>query len=1171
MTTIFRAAAWMALLLTFILLVELPATAQQASGSISGVVKDDQGAVIPGAKITLLDTRQGDQREATTNAEGFFLLNTLKPSVYTLTVEVTGFKRYEEKQVTVYANDRVSLPGISLSVGGVTETVTVEASAVQLQTAGAERSGVLTGHQVVNLALNTRSFLDLTKTLPGVVQNGGIGGSINGNRNNQNNLLVDGVTNIDTGSNGGQLATMNIDMIAEFKVISNAQPAEFGRSSGAAISVVTKSGTKDFHGTGYLFHRHEGLNANNWLNNQQPDSNGVARPRQLYRYNTAGFNVGGPVYIPGKFNRNKDKLFFFVGIEWQKQLSPNSLRNVTVPTEAERRGDFSQTRDGSGVPVTIFDPANNKTPFPGNMIPANRISADGQKILGFYPLPNARDNQYNYQTQVSDTFPRREDLYRGDYNINEKWRFYSRFIKTNSQQDRAYGQWSADYNIPFAPMNFGNPGWSGIANLTTVISPTLTNEFIFGSSKNVLNIDPVSDSFKRSKLGLAYKMPFPNADTLDLVQNWRFGGVPNAPFTGFNGTPFRNFNWTWDISDSVTKVAGTHTLKAGIYLHRSWKDQTAFTSVNGDIYFDRDSQNPLDSNWAYSNALLGNFQRLAQSNVVLNGQYRSWNVESFVQDSWRIGKTLTIDYGMRFYWIQPQYDQAHQTSSFNPSLYGKDAAAVLIQPFVNPAGQTVGRNPASGEQVPRALIGSIVKSGKGFVDGLYANGMGRSAVDGYPAGLIDDRGLHFAPRLGIAWQLMPKTVLRTGVGVFYDRFQGNPVFDMLPNPPSTNRPTFYYGSLAGIGGLQGTYFPADVRGFDKAGNVPTTYNYNVSIQRELPGSILLDVGYVGSKGQHLLSRFNLNDMPFGSAWAPQNQDPTVAVPSNDGRTTKPINLYRPYAGYGNISMTGFGGSSNYNSLQVSANRNLSKSLVLGVAYTWSKALGVASGDGDNMHPTNFRMANYSYLDFDVPHNLVFNYVYTVPKLAKSGNFLDNPAGRSIANGWQVSGLTSIVGGQASNIAPSFTGLGGSDVNRIFTGSETVGPRVALTGNPGARKDIGQWIDTSVFKMPSIGSQGLESAQRIVRLPGINNWDVSVFKNINFGAESRFAQLRLEMFNAPNHTQFSDFNRTIEFNPKTGQVTNLPTSQGGGGGRYGFGAINAVRSQRILQLAAKFYF
>jgi hypothetical protein len=1164
-------------LILALLLVNLSSPAQQSSGSLRGTVKDSQGAVIFGAKVTLTDLAQGDNREVTTNQEGIFFFNPLKPSLYKISVEASGFRKLERTEIRVSANDRLDLPDFTLAIGAMTESVTVEASGVILQTRGAEKGGVLTGNQVVNLALNGRSFLDLTRTVPGVVPTGGIGGSVNGNRNNQNNLMVDGVTNIDTGSNGGQLATMNIDQIAEFKMLTNSQPAEYGRSSGAAISVVTKSGSRDLHGTGYLFHRHEGLNANNWRNNVE------GRSRQLFRDNTAGFNIGGPVYIP-KLNPNRDKLFFFIGMEWQNRLSPNALRSVTVPTAAQRNGDFSRTTEGDGRPVFIRDPlsglpcgtnSGGAGCFPGNIIPPSRISRDGQKILNFYPQPNVPiDPQFNYLTQVSDTFPRREDIYRGDYNINDKWRFYSRFIRTKSEQDRAYGQWNADYNIPFAPMNFGNPGWSWVNNLTTTINPTLTNEFIFGSSKNVLNIDPVDKTFDRAALGLEYKMPF-SGDTLGLVQNWRFGGVPNAPFTAFNGTPFRNFNNTFDITNNLTKVKGSHTMKFGIYLHKSRKDQTAFTSVNGDIWFDRNSQNPGDTNWAFSNALLGNFDRLAQSDKVLNGQYRSWNVEWFAQDNWRVNKKLTIDYGLRFYWIQPQYDAGLQTSSFNPALFDNASRAVLINPD-RVDGVNVGRNPLTGATVPNALVGSIVNTGRGFVNGLYANGMGLSSDPNYPRGLIDGRGIHWAPRLGIAYQMTPKTVVRAGFGIFYDRFQGNPVFDMLPNTPSTIRPTYFFGNLAQVANLTGTFFPNNVRGFDRGGHVPSTYQWNLTVQQQLGKTTSVEVGYVANRATHLLSTFDFNAMPFGSAWLRQNQNPQTAdlsATTFDGRTALPVNMYRPHLGHGEAVVTNFGGYSSYHSLQASINKNAGKGLQYGVAYTWSKALGLSSGDGDRLHPTNHRMANYSYLDFDVAHMAVINFVYDVPNLSKSIAALDNVVGRGVFGGWQVSSLTSFIGGQPANIGVSFTGIGG-ELNRVYTGSESVGPRVRVTGNPiippSDRTDL-RYIDTSVLAAPLIGSQGLESAQRIVRRPGIRNVDLSVFKNFPMGTERRFLQLRLEMFNAPNHTQFSDFNRTAQFNPANGQITNLPTALGGGGGRFGFGAVTAARDPRFIQLAAKFYF
>ncbi len=1139
---------------------------QQISGSITGVVKDSQQAAVAGAKVSINNQEQGTTRDATTAPDGSFVFTQLQPGSYTIAVEATGFKKFEQKDVRVFANDRLSLGDVVLSVGALTETVTVEAQSDTVQASSAERAGVLTGRQVTELAENGRSLFDLTRVLPGVVYTGGLGGiQANGNRGNQNNFTLDGVTNVDTGSNGGTLATTNIDMIAEMKVITNSQPAEFGRSSGAQIEVVTKGGTKDFHGTGYFFHRHEDLNANSWRNNVD------GRKKDYYRYNTAGFNIGGPAYIPGKFNRNKEKLFFFMGIEWQKQLVPQGLHNVTVPTALERAGDFSQTHDGGGAPVIIFDPANGKQPFPGNVIPKSRFNADGAKILNWYPLPNAAgvDPSYNYQTSNSNTYPRREEIYRGDYNINDKWKAYARYIRNKDETSMAYGQWNASYNIPFGPMSFGAPGWSFVSNVTTIINPTLTNEFVFGSSRNDLHITPITDAFNASKVGVSYTMPFPDADKLKLVQNWNFGGVSNGPTTGFAGTPFLNFNHTYDITDSVAKVHDTHTIKGGIYMHKSLKDQTAFTSVNGIINFDRDTNNPLDSNWAFSNALLGNYDTLQQSNQVLNGQYRSWNVEWYVQDNWRITPKLTLEYGMRFYWVQPQYDKALQTSAWNPGLYNSSSQAVLRTAGLDSNGNRVSINPLTGEVGPAALIGSIVNNGKGFVNGVYANGMGQAGKNGYPKGLMQDRGIQYAPRVGIAYQFDSKTVIRAGGGVFYDRLQGNPVFDMLPNPPSTIIPKFYYGNLASIPPASaGTFFPAGVVGFDEGGKIPTTYNWNLTIQRQLPFDLLLDVGYVGSSSNHNLYRVNQNAIPLGAAWLPQNQDPLNANPKFDGTTSNQPNFYRPYLGYTNTTDYGFGANSNYNSLQVAAHRRFGRNFTFDMAYTWSKVMGTANDDGVNVNPFNARVAEYGPLFYDHTHVLVFNYVYNLPSFVKSKS-VAGKVGGLIANEWQISGITTFQTGQPDNLSFSISGIG--NLNERYTGSPDVGPRVVMTGSPSYPKSIYQWMNPGILALPAVkGSAGFDSAPRSIRRPGDNDFDISIFKNIPLPREGMKIQLRVEMFNAFNHARFNDFNRSAQFN-QAGQLINTPSALGGTGGRFGFGALTGTADPRRIQLAAKFYF
>ena len=334
---------------------------------------------------------------------------------------------------------------------------------------------------------------------------------------------------------------------------------------------------------------------------------------------------------------------------------------------------------------------------------------------------------------------------------------------------------------------------------------------------------------------------------------------------------------------------------------------------------------------------------------------------------------------------------------------------------------------------------------------------------------------------------------------------------------------------------------------------------------------MLDMAYVGNRSLHQLQRVNINTVPFGSAWLPQNQDPTNANPTTTGTTTLPINYYRPYLGYGDITIRELGGMSNYNGLQLAVNRRFGNSFTFGANYTWGKALGTAGARDENLHPFNFKMANYGPLYFDVRHTFVFNYQWNLPNGARGP--LDNVIGRAFFNGWEISGVTSFFTGEPDFITigdlggPGGVGtVSGDTRNRVYTGSQNITPRPYFVGDPNGNKEIYAWIDPSTLMAPVVGSQGLESGQRPVRKPGVNNWDISVFKNFPLGSEKRSLQLRCEMFNAWNHTQFSDFNRTVNFNA-AGQITNLPSATN----RFGFGAVTAARDPRIIQLAAKIYF
>jgi hypothetical protein len=439
----------------------------------------------------------------------------------------------------------------------------------------------------------------------------------------------------------------------------------------------------------------------------------------------------------------------------------------------------------------------------------------------------------------------------------------------------------------------------------------------------------------------------------------------------------------------------------------------------------------------------------------------------------------------------------------------------------------------------------------------------------------------------VVYGINPKTVLRAGGGVFYERAQGGPVYYQIANPPVLRESQITYGNLSSIAASALAQFPVAASGISRDGHIPTVYNYSLGVQRELPLGILLDVSYVGSQSRHLITLVPFNDLPFGSAWLPQNQDPTV-TPKYDGTTTLAANLYRPYLGIAspttsNISnqgyITTFGGSANYNGLQVAVNRRVGRGLNLGMQYSWSKALGISSGtSGGNtgVYPSDVRNANYGPLTFDRTQSLSLNYIYDIPGVAKKGSFLDNAVGRIVLNGWQFSGLTSIGSGAPVNVSYSVTGVSAALLNREITGSEDIGPRVVMTCNPNESmgdRNINAFINTSCFAPAAKGSVGEDSGYNRLRGPGIDQWDMSLFKRLPVGrSESRYIQLRLEAFNAFNHVEWNTFNTAAQFNA-SGKIVNLPTAEGGAGGRFGFGALNTVRanSQRILQIAAKFYF
>jgi hypothetical protein len=440
------------LLSALFLLDQAQVQAQTTSASIFGQVKDGQGGVLPGATVTLTSRTQGNVVTATTDGEGRFVFAIVRPDNYSLKVGMQGFKTLERTNVTVNANDKFSAGVLALQVGEMTEEISVNARVSELQAESGERSFTLESEALKNIAANGRMMFNYALLVPGALSQNNPGAentqvssfTVNGQRPNSNNMTIDGVSNIDTGDNGGNMATTNIESVGEFKILTNAYQAEYGRAVGGQVQVVTKSGTQAFHGSGYWFGRRADLNANTWTNKRAaapaPVGTGAEIAKAKSSRDDYGYTFGGPIFIPGVFNTDKKKLFFFFSQEFERRTNPPALRTTRVPTALERAGDFSQSVDSSGNPVFIRDytlnlpctAADQRGCFPGNKIPASRIYAPGLAMLNIFPQPNqpASGGGVNFNSQESDTAPRREDLLRLDFQPTDKWRVTGRYMHT---------------------------------------------------------------------------------------------------------------------------------------------------------------------------------------------------------------------------------------------------------------------------------------------------------------------------------------------------------------------------------------------------------------------------------------------------------------------------------------------------------------------------------------------------------------------------------------------------------------------------------------------------------------------------------------------------------------------------------------------------------------------
>ena len=1124
---------------------------QTITSSIVGSVRDPGGLAVSGATVTAVQSGTGIEREVTTNDRGDFVFSSLQPGEYTIRVKASGFKAAEQQNIVLSASQTVAAGDIVLEVGNVAESVTVAAQAVQVQTASSERSGVIGSRQVDGLLIKGRNVMSLLQLLPGVVdlqttetvsRNWNI--RVLGNRGNTNNLTLDGFNLTAIGNQTSTMLTVSQDAVAEVRVLTSNYQAEYGRMSGANILLISKSGTRDFHGLGAYFKRHEQFNANNFFNNR------LGQPKPRYRFNTWNYNVGGPIYIPGKFNSERDKLFFFWSQEYWPSKVPQPIGQLTVPTELERAGNFSQSLDLNGRVIPIIDPTTGQA-FPGNIVPANRIDRNGQALLNFLPKPNFFDRgisagRYNYVFQTELENPQRMETLKLDYHMNSG-NLLSFSWSMQTLIETGYTGISTTM-APWPEMIKTFDLRSKVANLRyqRIFSPTLINEFSAGFAyRPSLDIytDEELHKMQRATIGFTAGQFNPSGNPWDIVPNATFGGVTNpANINSEVRFPFAAIDSITTITDNLTKTAGSHTVKVGFYADLFLTNRRGNGAFNGTFDFGRNVNNPLDTGYAYSNAALGVFNSYTETSWRPYYHIRMRNIEWFAQDNWRINRRLTLDYGLRFCWIPPTYERDNIMAGFTPDRFDPANAVRLIAPAtVN--GRRVGVHPVTGQVFPAPAIGAFAPG-----VGSDSNGLVWTAQDpSYPRALIENRGIHYAPRVGFALDPFGKgtTSVRGGFGMFYNRLNADTVaIAYTGQPPIVQNPVVYFGTIDTLLSSTSLLFPQTVAGIDRSGKVPLTMNMSLGVQQKLGFATVLDVAYVGSLGRHLMWNRNLNSIPFGANFDRRNADPAnPAVPL-------PPSFLRPYQGFNDINFREWAASSNYHSMQVTANRQFSRGLQFGASWTWSKALGYADTDTESVSAlVPARIWNYGLASYDRTHVLTINWLWDVP-----GTPWTFAPAKLMLNDWTVSGIASFSSGAPLGVG--FTQVTATDI----TGSPTDGPRIVVTGDPNLPKSertFSRNFRTEVFRVPERGTIG-NAAKTLIRGPGINNWDIAIFKNFPITEQIRF-QFRGELYNAFNHTQFSSLDTAARFDTQGNQVNTR------------FGEFTAARNPRQIQLALRFYF
>ncbi len=1157
------------------------AQAQGLTGQISGIVTDSTGGVLPGVTVAIKNVGTGFTRETVTGTDGAFVFPDLLAGTFDLTVTMQGFKTYEQKGIVLGATERVALRAIALDVGGVTETISVQAEAVQVQTTNGARSGLITRETMDDIALKGRDPAGLLKLLPGVIdtRNREAPGwesmnnlSINGRTSF--NFSYDGVTNKDTGQNGANYAAPALDSIAEIRVQTSNFQAEYGRSSGATITVVTRSGSKDFHGSAAFYKRDDAWNGNEYSRRILCPTQPAQCDPPLYTFDNTAWTLGGPVLIPkSDFNKSRNKLFFFWSQDLLGRTDPGNLNQRRVPTALERAGDFSQTFDNQNKLIFIRDPrltgncaatTGGAACFANNVIPASMIDPNARALLNLFPLPNAVDptgtNQYNYVFQTEQDWPRNDQVLRVDWNIAPNTTAYGRLQFGYEKRAGGVSLLGSTGGWPQMATKYEIDTVSYVNTLLHTFSPTVYSEFTVGVNWAHQNTSPFDEAAREAndrRLVLP-GMPqfFPAANPLNIIPQASFaGGVPGnlLQFGVEQRFPFFGYNTLFNVSGNITKISGAHTMKTGVFVERTTRPAARTSSFNGNFSFNTDNQNSRNTNIGYANALIGAITEYAESDGHPSAHGQFFISEWYAQDTWRVERNFTLDAGLRFYYMTPTRSDGDQVAAFVPGEWTSAQAAKLFQPVATSNGRRA-LNPLTGEILPAVYIGRLVPGSGNFNNGMHV-------YDGTPQ---DNSPFRIAPRLSFAWDVTGdgKTAIRGGAGIFYDRYADDIILDLIELPPVLNTYRTNYTTISELLSNQLTATPSAARRVEPF-TPPVVYNWSLGVQRDVGFNLVADAAYVGNAARHQQLTVDLNGRPYGYAYQPSSLDSTVVV----GGQAQPMSddFLRPYQGFGRIQQREFTGYSDYHAVQLSVNRRRSSDgLTVGASYTYqvsNKSLGTI-----DPYVTDNRGRNYTS-NGRRPHVLVFNYSYDVPNLSRKWN---NLVAKVVFDNWQFSGVTTITSGTYGGFTYTYanvpTGaLSGTGAINGGNGAQNNGSRVVVTCDPNlprSERTFERQFRTECVAPPSDQSRLGTSTNDEYLGPGYMNWDISAFKHVPLGGARRL-QLRVELYNAFNTDQWLQVNTNASFDYATGALTNANT----------FGRINGnnTNSARRIQLGARFTF